>query len=98
MKKLKFMTDYFCSPIWHNDGVDFGPICPENLPLSQVLIDDIREWAKIFDDRLNMDDPANSYQWTVKESEWFNLRGQELFERLKSELGSEYSIELGSLS
>ncbi len=31
------MADYFCYPLWHDDGINMGDIGPASLPISNEL-------------------------------------------------------------
>lgn len=89
------MPDYFCSPLWRNDGIDFGDVNLNELPLTQELKDDLWAWAGLYDTFIDMDDPANSPPLTNEQKERFISQGSQLFVRLKTELGDNYLIELG---
>lgn len=98
MKKIRLVTDYFCYPVFHDDGIstgEYGPIDPHTLPISKELADDLMEWQAWFERGLNMDNPGNSIGWSAWGRELFNKQGYYLFERLKSELGSEYNVRWG---
>jgi hypothetical protein len=66
MKKLRLMCDYFCYPIWHDDGKmsgEFGDIDPRTLSISRVLAEELIAWSDSFDRGLDMDDPASIKWW-----------------------------------
>ena len=92
MKKIRLMADYFCFPLWHNSGVEFGDIDPEQLPLSPELKQSLLEWAAEFDAILCMDDPASSDFPSRRANIEFVAKGDVLLDRLKEELGPEYSV------
>ena len=95
MKKLRLVTDYFCYPIFHDDGAstgEYGDIDPHTLPISKELANDLIEWQGWFERGLDMDNPGNSVDMSFAEKELFKKQGYSLLERLKSELGSEYSV------
>jgi hypothetical protein len=98
MKNLRFSPDYFCSPIWHDDGEttgEFGPIDPDDLHISSDLASDIHIWAQWFDNGLDMADPGNSKEMDDDEMRLFLIEGRKLFSRLKLELGSDYVLQYG---
>ena len=35
--KIRLMADYFCYPLWHDDGINMGDIGPASLPISNEL-------------------------------------------------------------
>lgn len=94
MKKLKLMCDYFCYPIWHNDGAttgEFGDIDPRMLPISPALADELMAWSDWFDRGLDMDDPASS-RWATGEREEFVRVGRQLLEKVQVELGTGFAV------
>lgn len=92
MKELKLMADYHCHPIWETSSESFGDISPEDLPISVELKNRLREWAKRYDDILNINDPASSGFKNEKEEKSFIDTGYKLAECLQRELGSAYKI------
>ena len=97
MKKIKLMCDYFCHPIWHDDGEttgEFGDIDPRTLPISAVLAAALAEWAESFDRGLDMSDPGSS-RWVPGEQEEFLRVGRHLLERLRGELGADFIVRNG---
>jgi hypothetical protein len=94
MKKLRLTCDYFCYPIWHDDGKtsgEFGDIDPRTLPISPILADELIAWSDSFDRGLNMEDPGSS-QWAAGEREEFLRVGWQLLPRLQDELGSGFAV------
>ena len=95
MKIIRLALDYFCYPIWHDDGDvtnEFGPIDPGTLPISQDLADSLIRWGEWFDRGLNMDDPANSPAMNPEENMAFYAMGEELLVRLRRELGTGFVV------
>lgn len=98
MKAIRFSPDYYCSPIWHDDGEttgEFGPIEPEDLRISSDLASDIRAWAQWFDRGLDMSDPGHSKEMDDNEMRQFLSEGRKLFARLEGELGGDYVLRYG---
>lgn len=96
MKKIKLMADYECCPLWGTTVEDFGDINPDTLPISDTLKRELMEWAKWFDGIFNDDDPANSGFESLEDETAFIKQGDNLYERLQIELGSDYEIEWSS--
>lgn len=92
MKEIKLMADYHCHPLWGGDSGDFSDISPEELPISLELKNSLNEWAKRYDDILNVDDPASSSFKSEKEEKLFVDDGYKLAECLKRELGNTYKV------
>lgn len=95
MKTLRLAPDYFCFPVWHDDGEqtgDFGDIDPKCLPISPELSADLIFWATWFDKGLDINDPANSPGMSDEERMQFNAKGHELLVRLRKELGPSFSV------
>lgn len=95
MKKLRLVTDYFCYPVFHDDGTssgEYGDIDPRTLPISEELAHDLIEWQSWFERGVDMNDPGNSKGMSAAESELFKKQGYDLLERLRGELSSEYEV------
>lgn len=87
------MCDYFCYPIWHDDGEitgEFGDIDPRTLPISRVLADELMAWSDWFDRGLDTDDPASS-RWVPGEREEFLRVGGQLLKKVQVELGTGFA-------
>ncbi len=92
-RKIKLMADYFCHPLWHNGGVDFGDVDPASLPISDDLKSDLDAWASVFDGILDMDDPGNKGGFeSPKARDDFAARGAQLADRLRVELGVDWEV------
>lgn len=97
MKKLRLMCDYFCYPIWHDDGAEteeFGGIDPRTLPITAALVEALASWSESFDRGLDMADPAGS-RWAPGEQEEFLRVGRQLLVRIQGELGASFVVRNG---
>lgn len=88
MRVIKVMADYSASPLWKLDaGMDSGNVSPASLGISDGLAVELESWADEYDKTLNIDDPRLS-GFPSREAELaFVAKGQELAERVASELG-----------
>jgi len=86
------MADYQCHPIWNMSPGMYGDIDPYTLPISMELKISLAEWAREFDQTLNMEDPARSGFASVEAEAAFRAQGVLLAERLRNELGSNFSV------
>ena len=78
MRVIKLMADYQCFPLWEACLGQVGNIGPEDLPISHELKTELYDWAQIYDETINMDDPLSSgFQCDSDESE-FKKIGNEL--------------------
>lgn len=87
------MADYYCYPLWEAPPGQVGNIDPSTLPISSDLIAQLTEWACMYDNTLNLDDPASSGFYNDEEESEFKKFGNEIGERLKNELGSGYILK-----
>ncbi len=88
------MADYECFPLWEASPGAAGDVDPDTLPISRELKAQLMAWAQSYDRTLNRDDPASSgFQDANAEAE-FRRIGNELADRLRSELGPDYSVTL----
>lgn len=86
------MADYFCYPLWHDDGINMGDIDPNNLPISDELKAQLYHWAELYDNILNTADPENSAFNSKEEEQYFIQMGEKILSQLKIELGNSYEI------
>lgn len=94
MKRIKLMADYQCFPVWEAGDGHFGNIDPQDLPISVDLTIDLANWARQYDETLNLDQPSKS-GFNDEESELaFRRLGERLQTRLQNELDGEYVVDL----
>jgi hypothetical protein len=92
MKIIKLMADYGCYPLWDASPGVIGNINPDDLPISDDLKQSLMSWAHEFDAIINWSDPASSaFPSTTAEQAFINKR-EELAEKLRTQLGSGYTI------
>lgn len=94
MRTIRLAPDYFCYPIWHDDGElsgEFGDIDPRSLPISKSLANELLFWSNWYDRGLDVKNPGNSY-WAESEKNDFFKMGDALFQRLCEELKSEFIV------
>lgn len=84
--QIKVMPDYGCAPLWWDGGERVGNINPQNLPLSEGLVDALWAWAGEYDATLNTDDPLRSGFDDDADARDFNDRGRSLSDRVAGEL------------
>ncbi|RSM83148.1 hypothetical protein DMH04_23695 [Kibdelosporangium aridum] len=89
MKSIKVMAGYECSPLWLTGG---GSLSAYELPISDTLAAELWEWAGIYDDTLDRENPRKSGLDTPDAEQQFVARGEELAKRLAAELGDGYSV------
>jgi len=87
------MADYQCHPLWEASPGQVGNIDPQTLPISSDLIAQLAQWAHMYDCTLNLADPASSGFRSEEEKAEFKRVGNEIAERLKNELGSDYTLK-----
>ncbi len=85
IKKIKLMPDYHCSPLWLQ-GTDFDNLSPNDLPLSQVTLARLDNWAKKYDATLNDEYPPDSGFASLEDEVIFELEGIILWLQLRQEL------------
>lgn len=85
------MADYGCLPLWDCD--DVGEIDPDTLSISTQLKVDLMAWSDAYNAALNPDDGSLINFTDEPSRREFNLLGNQLFARLKDELGAEFEVE-----
>jgi hypothetical protein len=102
VKRLKFSPDDVADPLWHADkpgfnaNLDYLPLRDDTRKALRswaerwALLTDRLIWARAFRDGMSDRpvDPVSREEWARAERE-----GRELFERVKAELGPDWSVE-----
>jgi hypothetical protein len=92
-KKIRLMVDYGCDPLWWDEPDKVGDIDPETLPLQEKTIEQLHNWAKMYDKTLDWDNPADSPGFANKqEEETFEKEGILLWKQVQKELADQYEI------
>ncbi len=94
MRRLKLMADYGCLPLWGTAAAEIGEVDPADLRISAALVADLGHWAEAYEATLDRDDPLSSGFGSPEATAAFRAEGERLADRLRSELGDGWSIEL----
>lgn len=94
MKSIRLMPDYQCFPLWNMMPGEYGDFDPRVLPIPKLLQRQIMDWARVYDETLNMEDPVASGFTTVEAKDTFEAEGLRLADRLREELGPEFLVEV----
>lgn len=94
---LKLMFEWRGGCLWAgNDAAlkafDVGEI-EDKLPLSDETRQRLEELSVWHDTALDWDDPGGPSPWTAEEYERFVRAAREVLERVRAELGPEFSVE-----
>ncbi|UDY36082.1 hypothetical protein [Dermatobacter hominis] len=91
-KAILVMWDYSAYPLW-STGPMQANLFPGRLPLSDALRGDLNEWAADME-RLMAPGARQKPKWEPdpQELDDLNRRGQALAQRVKDELGTEWSV------
>ncbi len=98
MKKyeLRFWFEFGGVCLWGmNEAAKnkFGyAIGPESLPISKALIDKLDQMQDEYATFIDWDDPAKPTEWTQDHMRDFLRRADEIYEKIKIELGPEYEV------
>ena len=92
MKKLSFGASYGAPPIFCHEANEMGHIDLRDVQVSPELKRAIQRWDDAYQLTFNADYPPDSDFKSAEAEFEFTKKGRELFEKLKSELGCEYSI------
>lgn len=94
MRKIKVMADYQCHPLWDVSPEMYGDVDPNTLPISTELKQQLADWAREFDETLNMSDPASSGFKSSEAEAAFKMKGVQISEKLQEELGAGFLISV----
>lgn len=89
-KKIKLMAEYNYSPLWDMETAD--NIDLDELPLSRVVRQKLNDWAQIYDQIIDWNDPANSDFPNESARDAFEQQGLALWQQLQAELYPHYQI------
>lgn len=97
MYKLKLMFEWGGGTIWSDCDTSLshfglGPI-EDTLPISQEILLELQQLTEIHDGALDWEYPPNQSPWSVEEFENFEVKALCMLNKLKKELGIEYSIQ-----
>ncbi|RHX77450.1 hypothetical protein [Leptospira yasudae] len=93
LTSLKLMTDYYCFPLWIKDSSNvFDNIDPEKLPISDILKKRLLSWSTLYDQILNLEDPASSNFKSEEDENRFYEEGESLWRLLQEELRGKYKV------
>lgn len=94
MKTIKLMPDYHCYPLWDMTPYKYCDLDPQKLPISRPLQIQLMDWAKVYDETLNIEYPVDSGFSSVDTKNAFEAEGARLANRLRDELGPELTVEV----
>ena len=86
-QKLRFFFDYNGACLWNN-----GAINHELLPISTDLANELNALCDEFDAKIDWNCPLSSIPWTQEQDDSFKHRATVVYEKLKTELESDYEI------
>lgn len=88
--RIKFQEEYGTWPLWiQKSKSDINePVDPNDLPISQALIEDIESWDDRYQATLDRNYPPDS----ISLGDAFEAEGKELAKRLALELKDEYCV------
>lgn len=92
MKAIKLMADYQCHPLWDMTIGEYRDIDPADLPLSDGLKRQLTEWARRYDETLNMESPQDSGFKSEELETEFRVEGHRLAQCLREELGPTFAV------
>lgn len=72
----------------------YGDIDPNTMPISVELKRQFADWARVFDETLNMSDPASSGFKSAEAETAFKAKGVELAAQLQKELGGDFLVSV----
>ncbi len=86
------MTEYNYFPLW---DLETGEnLDEEDLPLSVEMIEKLNNWADIYNNIINWDNPSESGFKSSQEQQDFDNQGVILAMELQKELGKDYQVFL----
>jgi hypothetical protein len=88
-RKIKLMAEYNYSPLWDMETADNLDL--DELPLSSSIQKKLSNWAEIYNQIINWDNPADSSFSDVVQDN-FEKEGVNIWQQLQEELSPNYQI------
>ncbi|GBR10567.1 hypothetical protein GCM10007207_19190 [Asaia siamensis] len=92
MDVIKLMPEYECWPLWHSGPNNYDNIDPRFLGLSDKLVEEIENWAAVYDATLDQDYPPNSAFKSSRDERLFADDGFSLAEKIYLKLTRRYQV------
>lgn len=89
-KKIKLMAEYNYFPLWYLETGD--NLDEEDLPLSVEMIEKLNNWADIYNNIIDWDNPSESGFKSEEEKQNFDNQRDILVMELQKELGKDYQV------
>jgi hypothetical protein len=89
-RKIKLMAEYNYSPLWDMETADNLDL--DELPLSSSIQKKLSNWAEIYNQVINWDNPADSSFSDVLTQDNFEQDGIAIWQQLQEELSPNYQI------
>ncbi|QCP54404.1 hypothetical protein FAZ95_36350 [Trinickia violacea] len=94
MRKINVMAEHQFYPLWDMSPGMYGDLDPNTLPISVELKQQFADWAQMFDETLDMSEPAKSGFKSAEAEAAFKVKGVQLAEQLRKELGGDYLVSV----
>ena len=89
-RKIKLMAEYNYSPLWDMETADNLNL--DELPLSSSIQKKLSNWAEIYNQIINWDNPADSHFFDAVSQDNFEREGVNIWRQLQEELSPNYQI------
>jgi hypothetical protein len=89
-RKIKLMAEYNYSPLWDMETADNLNL--DELPLSSSIQQKLSNWAEIYNQIINWDNPADSHFFDAVSQDNFEREGVNIWRQLQEELSPNYQI------
>ncbi|MEU4314482.1 hypothetical protein [Nocardia sp. NPDC024068] len=94
MTYLRLKPEIQCWPTWIRNSKQFDNVDPDSLGVTEELAASLKRWSDEWDSTYDLvNDPGNPKFPSQGSERDFWRRGQELAGRLRSELGSGWTVE-----
>jgi hypothetical protein len=95
--QIRFFFEYGGPCLWGANEFtidNFGyPIKPEQLPLSQETVSELKKLIVWYQNSLNWSDPSGPLLWGEDECQRFNARAEQIFSALRIELEDDFDLK-----
>jgi hypothetical protein len=94
MRVLRLSPEYQCHPLWEEQDSGLKNLDAEILPISDDLVQELKNWSALFESTYKGDEPALSGFKDFLSERRFVVAGLNLACRLMNELGDQYLIRV----
>lgn len=93
MINLRLTTEYMATPIFCTDPEEMGHLDVDDLPISDALKKNLKNWYQEYQSTFNEEHPQNSGFCSLQMAIVHAKKGESIAKQMQIELGENYRVE-----